>query len=328
MRATARLVTILTTVFWLLGVADVAGQQPAYPSQTVRWLVPYPAGGGIDAITRKLAAPMNEVLGTQSLVVENKPGASTNISADALAKAKPDGYTIMTADNASLIVNEHLFKTLTYSPAKDFAMVGPIGRLPIILCVTPALKITTYKDLHAWLAANPATANYASPGYGSPHHLSMELFKQTTGLKIELVPYQGIAPSFRDLTAGETKVMFVDLAAGKGQIASGAVVPIAIGTEQRHPTLPNVPTLAEVGVTGVVTYAYIGVIAPAGTPDPIRAKLNDALRAAIARPDVASWMTEVGFEPMNQSPEAFRAFTRTESERWGQVIAKTGLKLD
>jgi tripartite-type tricarboxylate transporter receptor subunit TctC len=327
MRGTARCITILAAATIVLGIGSALAQPAAYPSQPVRWLVPYPAGGGIDSITRKLAAPMNEMLG-QTLVVENKPGASTNIAADQLAHAKPDGYTIMTADNASLIVNEHLFKTLPYVPAKDFAIIGPIGRLPIILCVTPALKITTYKDLHAWLSANPAQANYASPGYGSPHHLSMELFKQLTGLKIELVPYQGIAPSFRDLTAGETKVMFVDLAAGRGQISSGNVVPIAIGSEQRHPTLPNVPTLAEVGVTGVTTYAYIGVIAPSGTPDPIRAKLHDALRGTIARPEIASWMAEIGFEPLSQSPEAFRAFTRAESERWGQVIAKTGLKLD
>ncbi|MBV8168224.1 MAG: tripartite tricarboxylate transporter substrate binding protein, partial [Alphaproteobacteria bacterium] len=253
MRSTMWRAALVAAAALMLGTADASAQQPAYPSQSVRWLVPYPAGGGIDAITRKLAAPMNEFLGGQSLVVENKPGASTNLAADLLAHAKPDGYTIMTADNASLIVNEHLFKTLPYAPAKDFSIVGPVGRLPIILCASPALKITTYKDLHAWLAANPTTATYASPGYGSPHHLSMELFKQVTGLKIELVPYQGVAPAFRDLTAGDTKVMFVDLAAGRGQIASNAVVPIAIGSEQRHPTLPTVPTLAEVGVPGVTT---------------------------------------------------------------------------
>ena len=320
-----RLFVRIAAVALALACESAAAQ--AYPGQPVKWLVPYAAGGGLDNITRRVSVAMSESLG-QPIVIENRPGASTNIAAETLARARPDGTTVMTADNASLIVNEHLFKSLRYAPGKDFAVVGPIGRLPIVLCASPALKVSSYQELMDWIAANPDKATYGSPGFGSPHHLSMELFKERTGAKIQLVPYQGIAPAFRDLTTGEIAMMWVDLAAGRGLMTSGKVVPLANGAMRRHEAIPSVPTFAELGLPGIATYAYIGLIAPAGTPADELGRLGRALREALAQPATARWLAEAGVEPMSESAEQFRAFTRAESARWGEVIRKIGLRLD
>jgi tripartite-type tricarboxylate transporter receptor subunit TctC len=184
-----------------------------YPAQLIKWVVPYPAGGGTDVIARVLAESMRQTLG-QQIVVDNRPGASTNIGADLVAKSKPDGYTVLSADNAVLAFNEHLFSKLPFNPEKDFTYIGAIGKFPLALVVHPDFPAKTFKEFLAYVKANPGKVNYASPGNGSPHHLAMEMFKVRTGTFITHIPYRGAAPAMADVMGGQVPCMFLDLASG------------------------------------------------------------------------------------------------------------------
>lgn len=218
-----------------------------WPANPVRWVVPYPPGGGTDVLARTVAESMRKTL-NQTIVVDNRPGASTNIGGQLVAAAKPDGYTIMSADNAILAFNEHLFSKLPFSPDKDFTYVGGISRFPMALVVNPAFEAKDFKEFLAYAKANPGKLNYASPGNGSPHHLAMELFKNRTGTSLTHIPYKGAAPALADVMGGQVPCMFLDLASGLPVIQSGKVRALAIGTAKRVPNLPNVPTLAELGL--------------------------------------------------------------------------------
>jgi tripartite-type tricarboxylate transporter receptor subunit TctC len=316
----------ITTLAAACGAAAV-GAQPAWPSQGIRWVVPYPAGGGTDAIARTLAEAMRPALG-QSIVVDNRPGAATNIGADLVAKAAPDGYTLMSADNAMMAFNEHLFRKLPYNPEKDFSYIGAIGRFPLVLVVHPSFPAKNFKEFLAYVRANPGKVNYASPGNGSPHHLAMEMFKSRTRTFIVHVPYRGAAPAMQDLMGGQVPAMFLDLAAGLPILQSGKVRPLAIGSARRAPSLPDVPTLAEVGVPDTEVFAFQGLVAPAGLPAPVTLRLNQELNKALASPAVAKRFADFGMEITPTSPEQFLAMARAESRRWGPLIKANGITLD
>ena len=200
-----------------------------YPAQLIKWVVPYPAGGGTDVIARVLAEAMRQTLG-QQIVVDNRPGASTNIGADIVAKSKPDGYTILSADNAVLAFNEHLFSKLPFSPEKDFTYIGAIGKFPLALVVHPDFPAKDFKEFLAYVKANPGKVNYASPGNGSPHHLAMEMFKNRTGTFITHIPYRGAAPAMADVMGGQVPCMFLDLASGLPIMQGQKVRVLAIGS--------------------------------------------------------------------------------------------------
>ena len=236
-----------------------------YPSQIIKWVVPYPAGGGTDVIARTLAEAMRQTLG-QQIVVDNRPGASTNIGAELVAKSKPDGYTVMSADNAVLAFNEHLFGKLPFNPEKDFTYIGAIGKFPLALVVHPDFPAKNFKEFLAYVKANPGKVNYASPGNGSPHHLAMEMFKVRTGTFITHIPYRGAAPAMADVMGGQVPCMFLDLASGLSIMQANKVRVLAIGSGARSKLLPNVPTLAEVGVPNTEVFAFQGVLGPAGLP--------------------------------------------------------------
>jgi tripartite-type tricarboxylate transporter receptor subunit TctC len=307
--------------------APWARAQGNYPDQPIRWVVPYPAGGGTDVIARSLSEAMRQSLG-QQFVVDNKPGAATNIGAEQVARAKPDGYTIMSADNAVLAFNEHLFSKLPFDPAKDFSYIGAIGKFPLALVVNPSFQAKDFKEFLAYVKAHPGDVNYASPGNGSPHHLAMELFKNRTGTSLTHVPYRGAAPAMADVMGGQVPCMFLDLASGLSIMQSGKVRVLAIGSAQRSKLLPDVPTLAEVGVANAEVFAFQGVLGPAGMPGPVVQRLNRELNKAFGAPEVAKRFNDFGMEAMPGSPEQFLSLARAESSRWGPIIKAAGVKLD
>ncbi len=313
----------------LAGAAAAPGAfaQADYPNQPIRWVVPYPAGGGTDVLARTMAEAMRGPLG-QQIVVDNRPGASTNIGAQMVATAKPDGYTLMSADNALLAYNEHLFSKLPFSPEKDFTYIGGLSRFPLALVVHPGFAAKTLKDFIAYAKANPGKLNYASPGNGSPHHLAMEMFKNRTQTFLTHIPYRGAAPALQDVMGGQVPCMFLDLAAGLPVIQAGKVRALAIGSARRVAALPDVPTLAEAGVPNTEVYAFQGVLAPAGLPAALTTRLNAEINQALATPAVAKRMQDFGMEALPGTPEQFRAMARAESRRWGETIKAAGVKLD
>ncbi|QSI33602.1 tripartite tricarboxylate transporter substrate binding protein [Variovorax sp. RKNM96] len=298
-----------------------------YPAQLVKWVVPYPAGGGTDVIARVLAEAMRQTLG-QQIVVDNRPGASTNIGADIVAKSKPDGYTILSADNAVLAFNEHLFSKLPFSPEKDFTYIGAIGKFPLALVVHPDFPAKNFKEFLAYVKANPGKVNYASPGNGSPHHLAMEMFKVRTGTFITHIPYRGAAPAMADVMGGQVPCMFLDLASGLPIMQSNKVRVLAIGSGARSKPLPNVPTLAEVGVPNTEVFAFQGILGPAGLSPAVVSKLNGDLNKAFSTPAVQKRFDDFGMEAMPGTPAQFAALSRAESKRWGPIIKQAGIKLD
>lgn len=302
-------------------------QQAAWPDQPLRWVVPYPAGGGTDVLARTVAEAMRQTLG-QQIIVDNRPGASTNIGGQAVATAKPDGYTFMSADNAILAYNEHLFTKLPFNPEKDFTYVGGISRFPLALVVHPSFEAKTVKEFLAYARANPGKLNYASPGNGSPHHLAMEMFKNRTKTFLTHIPYRGAAPALQDVMGGQVPCMFLDLAAGLSVITSGKVRALAIGSAKRVAALPDVPTLAEAGVPNTEVFAFQGILAPAGLPAAITTRLNAELNKALLNPAVVKRMNDFGMEALPGTPDQFRTMARAESKRWGEIIKAAGVKLD
>ncbi|MDH1289836.1 tripartite tricarboxylate transporter substrate binding protein [Comamonas terrigena] len=327
---------------WLAGTAAVAAgglwgtralaQTAApglagWPRQSIRWLVPYPPGGGTDVLARTVAEAMRPALG-QPIVIENKPGASTNIAAHQVATARADGYTLMSADNAVLAFNEHLFRKLPFEPARDFSYIGGISRFPLVLVVNPAFPVQTVAQLLERAQAQPGGIHYASPGNGSPHHLAMELFKQRTGAQLTHVPYKGAAPAVADVMGGQVPCMFLDLAAGLPLMQTGKVRPLASGSAQRLAALPQVPTLAEAGVSGAEVYAFQGVLGPAGIPTAVVERLNAELNRALASPAVALRLKELGMDALAGSPTQFYTQAREEARRWGEIIQRASVQLD
>lgn len=304
-----------------------AGAQPNPSARPIKWIVPYPAGGGTDTLARTLAEAMSATL-AQTIVIENKPGAATNIGADAVAKSPPDGHTIMSADNAMMTFNEHLFRKLPYSPERDFTYIGAIGRFPLVLAVHPDFPARDFKAFMAHVRANPGKVNYASVGNGSPHHLAMEMFKQRTKTDLTHVPYKGAAPATQDLMGGQVPVMFMTLVEGRPILQSGKARALAIGTNTRSALLPDVPTLAELGVPDAEVFAFQGLVGPAGLPPEATTRLNQALNQALDDPAVRKLFSGFGMEPMAGTPKHFRATARQEAKRWGPIIKANGITLD
>jgi len=299
----------------------------SWPEQAIRWVVPYPPGGGTDVIARTLADAMRPALG-QQVLVDNRPGAATNVGGELVARAKPDGYTLMSADNAILAFNEHLFAKLPFNPDKDFSYLGAIGRFPLALVVHPSFPAKNLQEFIAYAKANPGKLNYASPGNGSPHHLAMELFKNRTGTYITHIPYRGAAPAMQDVMGGQIPCMFLDLAGGLPVMRGGKVRVLAIGSAKRAPSLPDVPTLAELGVRDTEVFAFQGVLGPAGLPEGVVTRFNSELNKALASTEVQKRATDFGMELLPGTPAQFHAMARAEAKRWGTIIRAAGVKLD
>lgn len=313
--------------FVLAASATAAVAQSAYPSQPLRWIVPYVAGGGTDNLARTLADSMQGSFG-QPILIDNRPGASTNIAVSAMMQSKPDGYTIMQAENAALLFNEHMFAKLPYKPATDFTYIGAIGRFPVALVVNPDFPAKTVAEFVRYIKANPEKVSYASPGNGSPHQMAMELLKQKTSLSILHVPYKGAAPAMTDIMGGQIQTMMLDLASGLPIIKAGKVRVLAIAMPQRASALPDVPTFAELGFPDVNAYAFHGLVGPASMPKEAVERINAELQKAMKAPKVTKLFAEFGFEPLPGTPQDFLKMSRAESERWGKIIQAAGVKLD
>ena len=319
------LATALGTLALLAGPAPQA--QTAYPSKALRWVVPYPAGGGSDFLARTVGQQLAAQVG-QTVLIDNKPGGNTAIGATDVARAAADGHTLLSADNGTLVFNPALYKSLTYSPTKDLAPVTLMGRFPMILVANPAAGFNSAKDFIAAAKARPGGINFASAGAGSPHHLAMELLKVQAGLFMVHIPYRGAAPALADVAGGQLPVMMTDLAAGNALIKAGKLRPLAVAHASRLAQLPDVPTFAELGLKNVEAAALVGVVVPAATPAPVIDALNKQLVAAIREPAVNKRLVEFGIEPVANSPAQYAELLRSETTRWHQLIRELKITLD
>lgn len=318
---------LATSMLWLAGAPTAAVAQDKFPSKNVRWIVPYAAGGGSDFLARTIGQAWGAQV-HQPIVVDNRPGGNTAIGASETARAPADGYTVVSADNGTLIFNPVLYKNLSYNPSKDLAPVTLMGRFPMILVAGPGEKAKTAKEFIAEAKASKDGVNYASAGAGSPHHLAMELLKSEAGLKLSHAPYRGAAPALADVAGGQLPVMMVDLAAGAGFIKGGKVRPLAVANATRLPQLPDVPTFAEIGLPSVQAAALVGMAAPAKTPASVIAALNKQVVAAINEPAVKQKLIDFGVEPVGNTPEQFQALINSESTRWHKLIKDLNITLD
>lgn len=315
------------TLLILTVVANPAAAQQAFPAKPIRWLVPYAAGGGSDFLARTIGQTLSTQVG-QPVLVDNKPGGNTALAAAETARAPADGYTVLSADNGTMVFNPALYKTLTYSPTKDLAPVTLMGRFPMILVVGPGSDATSAKDFIAKAKAKPGGFNYASAGAGSPHHLAMELLKVQAGLFMVHVPYRGAAPALADVVGGQVPAMMVDLAAGSGFIKGGKVKALAVANATRLPQLPDVPTFAELGFKNVEAAALVGMVVPAATPADVIATLNRQVVAVINDPAVNKRMTDFGIEPVGNTPAQFAELLRSETTRWHKLIRDLKITLE
>lgn len=322
-----RLPASLRRLLAVLALASTAASAQTWPARPIEWVVPYPAGGGSDVVARALTEAMGQALG-QPLIVNNKPGAATNIGADYVAHAKPDGYTVLTGDTATLAANPALYTKLSYSAEKDLAPIGLLARFPMILVVNPTVPAKNLAEFTAWAKTQKGGVSYATPGAGSPHHLATELFRGKTGLNLVHVPYRGAAPAVQDVAGGQVPFMFVDTASGMGFINAGRLRAIAIASPQRVKNFETIPTLDEQGLKGFEAYAWQGLAAPAGTPDSVIAKLNKTLVDALNSTPVKARFQVLGLEPTPSTPAQMASYAKAEREKWAQVIRASGIKLD
>ncbi|MGE4045145.1 MAG: Bug family tripartite tricarboxylate transporter substrate binding protein [Acetobacteraceae bacterium] len=317
------------TLALILACAGGASAQDTYPTKPIRVVVPFAVGGATDITIRVLAPKMVEVLG-QQLVVDNRPGAGAVIGTDLVAKAAPDGYTLLFGEVSSMGINPWLYKNIPYDSVKDFAPIGQAISSSFILSVHVSVPATDLKSLIETVKANPGKYTYGSAGIGSMPHLCAERFKAMAGgLDIIHVPYRGAGPVMIDLSAGQISMSFPTPSTALPQIQAGTIRPIAAGPLTREPALPNVPTLDEQGIKGFECYNWFGLFAPAKTPEPIIRKLNQALNVAVKDPTVIARLKELGLQPTpGSTPDAFAALVKTEREKWGPVVKALGTQLE
>jgi tripartite-type tricarboxylate transporter receptor subunit TctC len=310
----------LCTSFALIGVTAHAQD---YPTKPIRVVVPLPPGGSNDVLARILAQKMSESFG-QPVIVENKPGAAGNISTDYMARAEGDGYTIAIAPNQTVAVNPVLYPKLPFDVLKDLQGISMLGRVPMVLVVSPKVTATTVAALIAQAKANPEKFSYASAGSGSPQHMAAEVFKSMTGVKLTHIPYRGSAPALVDVLGGTVDVMFCPINSALPHIRSGKLRALGSTGTQRLELLPNLPTIAET-VPNYESDIWIGMIAPAKTPPAIINKLNVELRRSLALPDVRDKLAEQGIYAESSTAADFTKLIATDQKRWAAVIKSANI---
>ena len=299
-----------------------------YPTRPVTVVIPVPPGGGADMVTRVLAQKLSERLG-KPFVVENRPGAGLVIGTASVAKAAPDGYTLLMGTSTPLAINATLFKKLPYDPARDFLPIAHVADVPFVLVAHPSLGVTSVSDLIKLAKLNPGQLTYGSAGPGSPHHLYMELLKSMAGIDLLHVPYKGTPPALADTMAGHLATMFSDLPPSLPLIKAGKLRALGISTLARSSAAPDFAPIAESGLSGFDAAAWLMFAAPANTPTPIVARLNAELSAIMALPEVRARLAEQGMIPViTNAPNLLRRFVQTEITRWGQVVLKSGATAD
>jgi tripartite-type tricarboxylate transporter receptor subunit TctC len=312
-------------VWFLCALLSGLAQAQAYPSRAVRVVVGFPPGGGTDIMARVLAPQLSQHLG-QPFVVENRPGATTNIASDLVAKSAPDGHTLLFT-TSSLAINASLYKNLTYDALRDFAPVSVFAARPNLL-VAHASAGASVKELLAQAKARPGAMNYSSAGAGTSQHLAGELFKARTGVNIAHIPYKGTAASLTAVIAGEVHFSFANVPAILGHVRSGRIRALAVLAPKRSERMPEVPTMQEAGVSDVIVPVWYALLAPAGTPREIVKTLNDATVRAARDPALKQKMIEQGADPVGNTPEEFGKLLREEVAKWAEIVKLSGAKAE
>lgn len=289
-----------------------------YPSRPIKWVVPFTPGGAMDSMARTLGEKMAQSMG-QPVVIENRPGAGGTIGSSMVAKADPDGYTMMIV-SIGHAVNPALYPKLSYDGIKSFEPVSLVGIVPNVLVAHSAAKFNSVNELIAQAKAQPGKITYASAGTGTTIHLAAELFNSMANVDILHVPYKGSAPAVTDLLGRQVDIMFDSVSSAKPHIDSGRLKAIAVTTSKRSTALPNVPTVAEAGLKGYELNGWYAVFVPAGTPRPVVDRLNGEIVKALKQPDVAKRFAQLGAEPVGSSPEELGKYLRTETARWAEVV--------
>ena len=315
------------TAALVLLLGSAIAQAQSSPSKPIRWVVPYPSGGGSDFLARTIGQQLATQIG-QSVLVDNKPGGNTAIAASDVARSTPDGYTILSADNGTMVFNSALYAKLSYNPEKDLTPVTLMGKFPMVLVVAQNSDVKDAKDFIARAKAAPGRISYGSAGAGSPHHLAMELLKVNAGLHMVHIPYRGAAPALTDLAGGQVQAMMVDVAAGAGFLKGGKIRALAVANNTRLSQLPDVPTFAELGFKGVEAAAQVGVVAPAGTPAETVLGLQKQIAAVIQQPAIKQKLIDFGIEPIASTPQQYTELNRVEVQRWHKLIHDQKISLD
>lgn len=331
-RFTRTLAALLAAGCALAAHLQVQAQTPAtatpgWPAKPIRLVVTFPPGGSSDAVVRMLVPRLTEKLG-QQVVVDNRPGAGGNIGLDIVAKAPADGYTLGVGAAGALSANSSLYARMPFDVPKDFRPVAMLAGIPFVVIGNPALGLKTQKEVVALAKAQPAKLSIAHGGNGTAMHLSAALFNQMAETKVVEVPYKGSGPAALDVLANQVPLAVVDLTSALPHIKAGKVVAYAVTSPQRLPTLPDVPTVSEAGLAGYDSTGWFGVVAPAGTPPAIVARLNAEINAALNDPAIQASMRNVGVEPAPATAEAFDAYIKSETVKWAKVIKAANIKLD
>ncbi|MBY0519960.1 MAG: tripartite tricarboxylate transporter substrate binding protein [Sphingomonas sp.] len=313
-------------VLAITGWASYAQAASTYPTKPIRIIVAYTPAGTTDILARAVGQKMSEAWG-QTVLVDNRPGANGNIGTEISANATPDGYTILMATAATHGINNTLYPDLKWDAVKSFAPISLVAVVPNILVVNNTLPVKTVKELIAYGQANPGKLNHGSPGLGSTGHLSAELFKASTGLKMTHVPYKGSAPTLADLIGGQIQVVIDNIPPYLPHVQSGKIRGVAVTTAKRSPAAPNLPTMQEAGVAGYEAGSWFGLLAPAKTPKDIVQKLSAETARILKIPEVNERLSGLGAAPVGDTPDEFAAFIRSEQAKWRKVIQQAGIKL-
>ena len=314
--------------WWGAQGAVVAHAAEKFPDRPVMFTVPFPPGGPTDAMARILATELTKELG-QSVIVENKAGAGGNIGAEYVARAKPDGYTIMFGTSGPLAINQSLYKSIKYDPRTSFAPVIYVGYLPNILVVKDELPVKNVQELIALDEARPGKLNFASSGNGASSHLAGVMFNNLAGTKLQHIPYKGTGPALNDLLAGQVDMTFTDILTAMPYIKAGKVKALGVATAKKSSAMPDIPTIAEQGLKGYDVSVFFGVVAPKGTPDDRVQVLNKAFSKALDSDNVKKAFAAQGLEPSpDRSPAYLASFIKTEVDKWKTVVQQSGVTLD
>jgi tripartite-type tricarboxylate transporter receptor subunit TctC len=309
------------------GAALAASPAATYPAKPIRYVVGFTPGGPSDIVARLIGGRLADHWG-QQVVVDNRPGAGGNVAGEIVARAAPDGYTLLMGNNSILATNQSLYRKLGFDPLRDFAPVVLLARQPNILVVHPSLPVHSVRDLVAVAKSKPGALNYASSGAGAAAHLSGELFKSMAGVDLVHIPYKGGGPALTDVIAGQAQVMFATAVSVQGHIRSGRVRAIAVTTERRSVFMPDLPTIAESGLPGFEATTWHGIVVTAGSPPDIVAKLNQGVNAALNDPVTREKLEAQGAEVIGGTPQAFGAYIRREIPKWAKVVKDSGARAD
>jgi tripartite-type tricarboxylate transporter receptor subunit TctC len=316
----------LVFIYFILALPLIALANP-YPIKPVRLLVGWSPGGGVDVAARMIAQKLSIMWG-QQVIVENRPGSGGNIAADIVAKATPDGYTLLLGTTGELAVNASLFKNLSYKPIENFSQIGMVVQVPMILAVHPSLPISDVRSLVDYSKKNPNGLTYASPGNGSIGHLTGQLLKTVTGANLLHVPYKGAAPATADLIGGQVNLGFSSIPAVLPHISSGLLKAIAVTTDKRVAAVPQLPTISESGFPGLSAYGWYALVGPAGIPETIVTKINSDITQVLVDPEVRAKLALQGLEPWVMTPQELRSYMQMEVVRWQKVINISNIKAD